>query len=183
MDLYSTSSRSRRTMRMNSFSFFQICPWHNFMRFCESGADTGRAIFWRRNLPLLIFASRETAVAGRYFFFAAADLAATAALFCALALLALDCFCEDFFWLDFGDLSPIILFFRGLTGLRNFSFSAAEGHHARLGRHCKQPLRNHFGPPISGRARNRRGRRPKDICRYLLLSRRKQRCCLRLLDS
>jgi hypothetical protein len=46
-----------------------------------------------------------------YFFLAAADLAATAALFFWLALLALDCFCEDFFWLDFGDLSPIILFF------------------------------------------------------------------------
>jgi len=40
-----------------------------------------------------------------YFF-----LAAAAALFFWLALLALDCFCDDFFWLDFGDLSPIILF-------------------------------------------------------------------------
>jgi hypothetical protein len=45
------------------------------------------------------------------YFFLAADLAATAALFFWLALLALDCFCEDFFWFDFGDLSPIILFF------------------------------------------------------------------------
>jgi hypothetical protein len=80
-----------------------------------------------KNLPLLIFSSRETVVANGYFFFAAADLAARAALFCALALLALDCFCEDFFWLDFGDLSPIILFFRGLTGLRNFSFSEGKG--------------------------------------------------------
>jgi hypothetical protein len=71
--------------------------------------------FLAKNLPLLFFLSRETAIANGYFFFAAADLAARAALFCALALLALDCFCEDFFWLDFGDLSPIILFFRGLN--------------------------------------------------------------------
>ncbi len=35
-----------------------------------------------------------------YFF-----LAAATGLF--LALLALACFCEDFFWFDFGDLSPI----------------------------------------------------------------------------
>jgi hypothetical protein len=64
------------------------------------------------------------AITKGYFFFPAADLAAAAALFCALALLALDCFCEDFFWLDFGDLSPIIFFFRWLIGRRNFSFSA-----------------------------------------------------------
>jgi hypothetical protein len=44
------------------------------------------------------------------YFFLTADWAATDALFLALALLALDCFWPDFFWLAFGDLSPIILF-------------------------------------------------------------------------
>jgi hypothetical protein len=42
-----------------------------------------------------------------YFFLPAEDWAAAAALFFWLALLALTCFCVDFFWLDFGDLSPI----------------------------------------------------------------------------
>jgi hypothetical protein len=36
-----------------------------------------------------------------------ADLAATAAFFFALSLLALASFWPDFFWLAFGDLSPI----------------------------------------------------------------------------
>lgn len=42
-----------------------------------------------------------------YFFLPAACLLATAAVFLVAALLALACFCVDFFWLDFGDLSPI----------------------------------------------------------------------------
>jgi hypothetical protein len=73
----------------------------------------------------LIFSSSEATGTIGYFFFPAADLAATAALFFALSLLAFDCFCEDIFWLDFGDLSPInlLFIFRRLTGLRNFSFS------------------------------------------------------------
>ncbi len=55
--------------------------------------------------------SRETATTCVYFFLPAADLAAIAALFFFVALLALDCFCVDFFWLDLGDLSPIIFTF------------------------------------------------------------------------
>jgi hypothetical protein len=44
-----------------------------------------------------------------------------------LALLVLTCFCEDFFWLDFGDLSPItFISFCGLTCLRHESFSAGK---------------------------------------------------------
>lgn len=66
------------------------------------------------------FKSGETAAAV-YFF---ACLAATACFFLLAAVLALDCFCVDFFWLDFGDRSPIILiFFRGLIHLRHGSFS------------------------------------------------------------
>ena len=51
----------------------------------------------------------ERPVRGGYFFLAAADLAATAAFLEASALLALDCFCEDFFWFAFGDLSPMVI--------------------------------------------------------------------------
>ena len=59
-----------------------------------------------------------------HFFLPAACLAATAAFFFWLALLALACFCEDFFWFDFGDLSPItLIFFCGLIHLRHVSFS------------------------------------------------------------
>jgi hypothetical protein len=49
--------------------------------------------------------------ADSYFFLAAADLAAAACFFFWSALLALDCFCVDFFWLDFGDLSPMMFNF------------------------------------------------------------------------
>jgi hypothetical protein len=58
----------------------------------------------------MIFREKQQATNG-YFFLAAADLAAAADFFFWSALLTLTCFCEDFFWLDFGDLSPIILFF------------------------------------------------------------------------
>lgn len=47
---------------------------------------------------------------GDYRFLAEADLAAMAAFFFWSALLAMACFCEVFFWFDFGDLSPIMLF-------------------------------------------------------------------------
>lgn len=58
-----------------------------------------------------------------YFFFVLACLVATACFFCCSALLALDCFCEDFFWFDFGDLSPMCFaFFSELTDLRNRCF-------------------------------------------------------------
>ena len=46
-----------------------------------------------------------------YFFLLADCFANTACFFCSSALLAFDCFCVDFFWFDFGDLSPIILLF------------------------------------------------------------------------
>jgi hypothetical protein len=57
-------------------------------------------------------------------------LAATASFFFWSALLALACFCENFFWFDFGDLSPITLFFLRLTRLRHVIFS--EGTHSLL---------------------------------------------------
>jgi hypothetical protein len=66
---------------------------------------------------------RQQSAAG-YFFLSADCLSATAFFFFWSALLALTCFCEDFFWFDFGDLSPIILtFFCGLIHLRHVSFS------------------------------------------------------------
>jgi hypothetical protein len=74
------------------------------------------------------------------YFFLAADLAATAALFFFDALLALTCFCVDFFWFDFGDLSPICFYFYGLTRLRHVSFSAGISQNARTMRECKQPF-------------------------------------------
>ncbi len=46
-----------------------------------------------------------------YFFLVLACLAATACFFFWSALLAAVCFWEDFFWLDFGDLSPMCFFF------------------------------------------------------------------------
>ena len=53
-------------------------------------------------------------------------LSAMACFFFWSALLALDCFCEDFFWFDFGDLSPMILIFcYGIDCLRHVIFSAA----------------------------------------------------------
>ena len=67
-----------------------------------------------------------------YFFLALDCLAAVAACFFTTAVLALVCFCVVFFWLDFGDLSPIMLaFYCGLTHLRNVSFS--EGKAIMLG--------------------------------------------------
>ena len=44
-----------------------------------------------------------------YLFLSETCLLSTAAFFFAAALLALACFCEDFFCVDFGDLSPITL--------------------------------------------------------------------------
>ena len=82
----------------------------------------------KENLSLLIWHQERQPGATGYFFLPAADLAVAAALFCWLALLTLTCFWEDFFWLDFGDLSPMILFFfNGLTRLRHFIFSGGAG--------------------------------------------------------
>ena len=69
----------------------------------------------RGKLSLLFLSSGETATSAPYRFLAAADLSAMACFFFWLALFATACFCEFFFWLDFGDLSPMILllFFQG----------------------------------------------------------------------
>ena len=57
---------------------------------------------------------------GDYYFLLPACLTDTASFFFWAALSALDFCCVDFFWLDFGDLSPIILLlFCVLTGLRH----------------------------------------------------------------
>jgi hypothetical protein len=60
--------------------------------------------------PILIFG--ETAEGRSYFFLPAACLLNTAAFFLAVEALALDCFWPDFFWFDFGDLSPMMFIFR-----------------------------------------------------------------------
>jgi hypothetical protein len=66
---------------------------------------------------------RQTGTDG-YRVFIAADLAAAAAFFFWLALSACACFWFDFFWFDFGDLSPIIFIsFNWLIHLRHVSFS------------------------------------------------------------
>lgn len=70
----------------------------------------------------------QAAAAKDYRFFRAAVLAAAACFFCCSALLALDCFCEDFFWVALGDLSPMGWPFNcALTGLRNLCFPAVGG--------------------------------------------------------
>ncbi|MFM2082976.1 MAG: hypothetical protein RL380_1667, partial [Verrucomicrobiota bacterium] len=72
------------------------------------------------------------------YFFLAADLAATAALFLFLALLTLAFFCVDFFWLDFGDLSPMVLiFFCGLTRRRHEKFLRRQSYRAGARADCK----------------------------------------------
>ncbi len=59
-----------------------------------------------------------------YRFLRAADLAASAAFFFWSALSAWACFWFVFFWLDFGDRSPIILIFLPrVDHLRHVSFS------------------------------------------------------------
>jgi len=78
------------------------------------------------------------------YFFLTADLAATAALFFALALLVLDCFWPDFFWLAFGDLSPIILFVPQVDSPAEFKFLRRKPHHARRMDRCKWRMQNHL---------------------------------------
>lgn len=82
---------------------------------------------FRSNLSPLIFASGETVDGERYFFFPPACLAAAACFFLCSALVALACFCVDFFWFDFGDLSPMVFnFLLQLTHLRHVSFSGGK---------------------------------------------------------
>ncbi len=56
----------------------------------------------------LDFHLKRDGEAGNYFFLPAACLLATAAVFFAAAVVVLDCFWLDFFWVAFGDLSPMI---------------------------------------------------------------------------
>ena len=66
-------------------------------------------------------------MAGSYFFLPAACFATTACFFFWSALLAMACFCDDFFWLDFGDLSPItMILLCWLTCRRHISFAAGR---------------------------------------------------------
>jgi hypothetical protein len=58
-----------------------------------------------------------------YFFLVEDCFSSTACFFFWSALFVLDCFCVDFFWFDFGDLSPIVLLFVFvLTSLWHESF-------------------------------------------------------------
>jgi len=75
------------------------------------------------SLPIL---HQEKQQATNGYFFLAADLAATAALFFWLALFVAAFFCPDFFWLAFGDLSPITLFFLWIDCLRHEIFSEGK---------------------------------------------------------
>ena len=55
-------------------------------------------------------------------------MAATACFFFWSAALVAACFCEAFFWFDFGDLSPMILaFFPTLTGPAECLFLRRDG--------------------------------------------------------
>ncbi len=80
----------------------------------------------------------ETVSKSGYFFLTTVCLAAAACFFLSSALLAMTCFCVDFFWFDFGDLSPMIFGF-----LVRVDFPAAcqflrkERHYARQSAHCK----------------------------------------------
>lgn len=64
--------------------------------FAENGAG-------RRQLK-----TSQTLLGGASYFFFGVDLAAWASFFFCAALWFSTCFCLDFFWTDFGDLSPII---------------------------------------------------------------------------
>ena len=66
------------------------------------------------------FPREKQEMPGDYYFLLPACLTDTAAFFFWVALSALDFCCVDFFRLDFGDLSPImLLLFFALTGLRH----------------------------------------------------------------
>ena len=74
---------------------------------------------------------------GGYFFLPAADLAATAAPFFWLALLTAAFFWPDFFWLAFGDLSPIFFFFLRIDLPAAWNFLRRKGHRAVRPEDCK----------------------------------------------
>ena len=61
-------------------------------------------------MPLLATSQKRLTREAGYFFFPAVALDATACCFFWLLEVALTCFCVDFFWFDFGDLSPIGVF-------------------------------------------------------------------------
>ena len=72
-----------------------------------------------------------------YFFLEAACLAATASLFFCAAVSNLDCFWVDFFWFDFGDLSPIIFEVLRFGLPAACQFLRRQVHPARQARVCK----------------------------------------------
>lgn len=80
-------------MRTYSSPHFQTWPCLSFMR----GKFISLAVKFKRDDWM-----------AAYFFLPAACLAVTAAFAFAVAVLVLLCFCVDFFWLAFGDLSPMI---------------------------------------------------------------------------
>ncbi len=96
MNLYSTSSRSKRTMRKYLSPSFQTWAWRNLMVFFTSGVILDEAFFEESVPPNL--KPGETVMAD-YFFLPAPEacLAAMAWLFFWLALLVAAFFCEDFF--------------------------------------------------------------------------------------
>ncbi len=73
-----------------------------------------------------------------YFFLPEACLAAAACLLFWSALLALACFCVDFFCVDLGDLSPMMFaFYYGLTHRWHVSFAADNGQDGHREGDCK----------------------------------------------
>jgi hypothetical protein len=64
--------------------------------------------------------------------------------------LALTCFCEFFFWLSFGDLSPIILFYFNFYSFTCWSRKVLLPHEIPLcvrSGNCKSPHADLFGAP------------------------------------
>ena len=94
-----------------------MCRWNPSG---DSSALVGSGIF-REEICLSRSCCREKQeMPGDYYFLLPACLALTASCFFRAALSAWDLCCLDFFCVDFGDLSPIILLlFCVLTGLRH----------------------------------------------------------------
>jgi hypothetical protein len=73
----------------------------------ERGLDLGRERRAGRSRGLPRFETRRDHVGRDYFFFATPALVAASCFFCWSAAPALACFWPVFFWLSFGDRSPI----------------------------------------------------------------------------
>lgn len=92
----------------------------------SQSADSRTRAEWRRQTVSPVWhQERQPGMVG-YFCLPATFLSAMACFFFWSAMLAAACFCEDFFWFDFGDLSPIIFIFCALTHLRHVSFSEGK---------------------------------------------------------